>query len=360
MQDEKQQNQVEVSVPATQTVTFEHSQGIGKLVDALSKAGAEFKPAFKDAINPTYRDGSKYVPLENLIDATREALSKHGLAVMQLPSVDETNVLVTTLLAHSSGEWISSTLSLPGDQRGRFDAQSVGSGITYARRYAYQSILNIAGEVDDDGNAAAGVGSKEAAQAVAKQKIEQSIGEKKLVLGTLNETHYGLVGEAWKLIGQELKAAGGVCAKDGTGWSIPKTSLNDVQASCKAAGIELVLGIDGPMAAPKAIIPAMPHAPDVPESPKSGLPLLTKAEKVKGKKGEFLSVEWGGQKASCFKKHLWEALQAGALANQPADLVTSRNGDWTNVDDIVQIGNRAYEVGAPMRNINDFGEVPFY
>ena len=170
-------DETKVSELAIERVTpmtvFEHSETIGKLILALSKARKAFKPALKDRDNPAYR--AKYVPLENLIDATADALSENELAVLQLPTEagTERNIAITTLLAHSSGEWISSKLELPGTMRERYDAQSVGSGITYARRYAYQSMLNVAGEVDDDGNAAAGVGSKAAAQDVAKRKIEE-------------------------------------------------------------------------------------------------------------------------------------------------------------------------------------------
>lgn len=157
------------AIPVVMQQSFSHSDTIGKLAEALAKATAKFQPAFKDTSNPVYK--SKYAPLENLIEATRAALCEHGLSVLQMPALSGVDIVLTTMLAHSSGEWITSTFQLPGTMRDRFDAQTVGSALTYARRYAYQSILNIAGEVDDDGNAAIGIGSTEAAQAVAKQKV---------------------------------------------------------------------------------------------------------------------------------------------------------------------------------------------
>ena len=57
--------------------------------------------------------------------------------------------LVTTVISHSCGELIQHDLRLPCDA----NVQKIGSAISYARRYALQSILGIAGE-DDDGNAA--------------------------------------------------------------------------------------------------------------------------------------------------------------------------------------------------------------
>jgi len=66
--------------------------------------------------------------------------------------------MVTTLLAHSSGEWMESDLTLPADQENKFNAQTVGSAITYTRRYALLGMLNVSAEDDDDGNAAVGGG----------------------------------------------------------------------------------------------------------------------------------------------------------------------------------------------------------
>src|SRR6202035_3393867 len=59
------------------------------------------------------------------------------------------------------------------DGRVRFDAQSCGSAQTYARRYAYQALVGVAAEPDDDGNQSVGMGSKEAADKVAQEKIAE-------------------------------------------------------------------------------------------------------------------------------------------------------------------------------------------
>ena len=79
---------------------------------------------------------------------------------------------VLTRLLHKSGQYFESDLTMPAVMRERFDAQSVGSAITYARRYSLQALICLAAE-DDDGNAASGVGSKEAAQAVAARKVAE-------------------------------------------------------------------------------------------------------------------------------------------------------------------------------------------
>lgn len=154
------------------------SESIDKLVEALAKAQSEFTPAKKDTVNPYY--SSKYADLAEIMAATMPALSKNGLSVIQCPMVDYENKMagVEAILAHSSGQHMATSLMLPAQMKGkdgnpRFDAQSIGAAITYARRYTYQPLVGIAAEVDDDANSISGAaGSKEEAQAVAKRKSE--------------------------------------------------------------------------------------------------------------------------------------------------------------------------------------------
>jgi hypothetical protein len=153
------------------------SQSIGALVGALATAQLTFQPVRKDQDNPYYH--SKYADLSTVIAATQPSLAKNGLVVMQESTVDvqRQRVTVTTMLAHSSGEWKEHELTLPAvmvgkDGRIRFDAQSCGAAITYARRYSYQGIVGVAAELDDDANSAIGGGSKAAADDVAKKKLE--------------------------------------------------------------------------------------------------------------------------------------------------------------------------------------------
>ena len=155
-------------------MSWSMSPTIGKLVEAIAKASLKFDPVLKDSDNPAYR--SKYADLPTVIESTRKYLAEEGVAVIQMPHAqfgpeDAKILTLTTMLAHSSGEWVASDLSLPAMMRERFDAQSVGSAITYARRYGLAAMTNVAQE-DDDGNKASGIGSKEEAQAVGKQQAE--------------------------------------------------------------------------------------------------------------------------------------------------------------------------------------------
>ena len=123
------------------------SPTIGKLADALAKAQAEMEGATKDSTNPHFR--SKYADLSSIRDACRP-LAKHGLAHLQPTRADGPHVTVTTLLIHSSGEWIAEDLTLTA---GSNTPQAVGSAITYGRRYGLAAMVGIAPE-DDDGEAA--------------------------------------------------------------------------------------------------------------------------------------------------------------------------------------------------------------
>lgn len=129
---------------------MKHSESIANLAAALAKFQAEVIDPTKDEKNPFFK--SKYVPLDGLIAAVRPVLTKHGLSYLQFPSGDGQNITVTTMLLHESGEFIESE---PFTLRAaKVDAQGAGSAVTYARRYSLSSILGVAWQEDDDGNAA--------------------------------------------------------------------------------------------------------------------------------------------------------------------------------------------------------------
>lgn len=154
--------------------TYRRSGSLAELFAALGKAQSKFKTAPKDASNPHFR--SKYPTLESVIEATQDALAENDLCVLQMPVNIGTDIGVTTILGHASGESIESTLRVAPV---KFDAQGVGSVITYLRRYARLSILGIAPE-DDDGEAAVArptavpLGATKATPAVRPRRDPQS------------------------------------------------------------------------------------------------------------------------------------------------------------------------------------------
>lgn len=128
------------------------SETIAELAKALSAFQGEVKQPLKDKANPFFK--SKYVPLENVVEAVSATASKHGLSFLQYPLNQENKVGIITILMHSSGEWIESEpiFATPTKQ----DAQATGSVITYLKRYSLSAIFGITSDEDDDGNQASG------------------------------------------------------------------------------------------------------------------------------------------------------------------------------------------------------------
>jgi len=127
------------------------SESIQNLSAALSKAQAEM-PAIKfDSKNPFLKND--YASLGAIIAGARPVIAKHGLSVSQLTFGEDGVAGVETVLMHTSGEWISSSISMPiGDEKGKSNAQVAGSIVTYLRRYSLASILGIYSDEDGDGN----------------------------------------------------------------------------------------------------------------------------------------------------------------------------------------------------------------
>lgn len=142
------------------------SESIKNLAAAMAAAQSEMGAAIKGASNPFFK--SKYADLGSVIQAVKAPFAAHGLSYVQFPVSGESSVGVTTRLMHSSGEWLEQDYFIP---LGKMDAQAAGSAITYARRYALQSIAGIPAE-DDDGNAATQAAPKLQAKTVTKAQAK--------------------------------------------------------------------------------------------------------------------------------------------------------------------------------------------
>lgn len=133
------------------------SNTLGELAKALTVFQAQVKAVTKDGKNPFFH--SNYATLDNIIETVRAPLSNNGLSFTQFPTGE--NELLTILL-HTSGEYIQSSMKMtPKDS----SPQSLGSALTYARRYALSAVLGIATDEDDDGNAASELKSSKPAYA---------------------------------------------------------------------------------------------------------------------------------------------------------------------------------------------------
>lgn len=120
---------------------------------ALVKVQGELEAVGFDSTNPFFK--SRYASLGAVISTSRPVLAKHGLAILQVPMVDDTVVSLRTTLIHSSGQTLDGgTMEMSIGTEGKSQVQIAGSIISYFRRYAWSSVLGIYAEEDDDGNSA--------------------------------------------------------------------------------------------------------------------------------------------------------------------------------------------------------------
>ena len=129
--------------------TVRRSACLSQLAGAMAKAQAELKNPTKDSVNPHFK--SRYADLATVRDVVVPVLVRNGLVVVQFPCDCDDVPALTTLVVHTSGEWVETTMKT---RPLKLDPQAVGSALTYARRYSLQSIAGVAADDDDDGNAA--------------------------------------------------------------------------------------------------------------------------------------------------------------------------------------------------------------
>ena len=140
------------------------SESISKIATALVEAHKAFKPVAQSGVNPHLR--SKYSTIADYLNAVQGALLNNGIVISQSVSKTEVGIAVTTILIHTSGEYLESDACvLPVEKS---NAQAVGSAISYARRYSLAAFLGIAaGTEDDDGTAASKTTQQKASPADA-------------------------------------------------------------------------------------------------------------------------------------------------------------------------------------------------
>lgn len=124
------------------------SEAINELANALCNAQSQMGGAVKDSANPFFK--SSYADLTAVIKAIKQPFADNGLSYTQFPVSNENGVGVSTRLMHVSGQWLEMEYTLPTVKK---DPQASGSAITYARRYALQSIAGIP-TADDDAESA--------------------------------------------------------------------------------------------------------------------------------------------------------------------------------------------------------------
>lgn len=207
------------------------SETINEIATALSKAQGLIRNASKDATNPHFK--SKYADLASVVDAYREPFATNGLALTQHPSADGVAVMVTTLLMHTSGQWLESDLTITAQQH---TPQAIGSAITYGRRYSAMSVAGIAPD-DDDGEQAEARGqapatpqrAKPAPRAQAKKADDIPFGGPPATIG--DSTIYRETDEQKKTMREIFQRMRVLNAED----------CQAISAACKEAEVEMHL-----------------------------------------------------------------------------------------------------------------------
>ena len=129
------------------------SESIKNIAAAQLKVQKEIKDISKDSTGYGY----KYTSFDKLVQYLRPLLAKHGISFIQMPVGDKYDdgkgtVGLQTLYMHAeSGEWITNAIKSPvAESKGMNKYQSIGSAITYFRRYSLSSFVGIASEEDAD------------------------------------------------------------------------------------------------------------------------------------------------------------------------------------------------------------------
>ena len=144
------------------------SESVAAIATALAKAQIDLSNPERAMVGTVYNSRSdrsqsfRYASLSSGLDIVRKALGGHQIAIAQTTDIDRGGgtLNLTTVLLHTSGEWISS--QWPVCQLSETSApRRMGAALTYARRYALFAMVGIAGEDDldapaDSGNASSG------------------------------------------------------------------------------------------------------------------------------------------------------------------------------------------------------------
>jgi hypothetical protein len=133
------------------------SESVAAIATALAKAQTELSNPEKAMVGTVYNNRSdssqsfRYASLSSGLDIIRKTLGGQQIAITQTTDIDRAGgtVNLTTVLLHTSGEWISS--DWPVCQLSETSApRRMGAALTYARRYALFTMVGIAGEDDLD------------------------------------------------------------------------------------------------------------------------------------------------------------------------------------------------------------------
>jgi hypothetical protein len=133
------------------------SESVAAIATALAKAQTELSNPEKAMVGTVYNSRSdssqsfRYASLSSGLDIVRKVLGGQQIAIAQTTEIDRPGgaVNLTTVLLHSSGEWIASNWPVCALSE-ISQPRRMGAALTYARRYALFTMVGIAGEDDLD------------------------------------------------------------------------------------------------------------------------------------------------------------------------------------------------------------------
>lgn len=146
------------------------------IIDALAAAQGEFGEITKNCeAEVITKSGAKYkykyADLGHVLAATRPILAKHGLAVSWVYRSGDKSGEVVTRLLHRSGD-LESVIPVYSEGGTLSAMQSLGSAITYAKRYGLCGLIGVVAEDDDDG-AGAGTPPKQEPRREPQQRQQR-------------------------------------------------------------------------------------------------------------------------------------------------------------------------------------------
>lgn len=120
-------------------------------IKSLATAQVKIQKEIADMPKDSKGYGYTYTSYDALVKYLRPLLTKHGISFVQMPVGSDNEIGVETLYMHTSGEWIRSAVCSPIVESKQMNVyQSVGSAITYFRRYSLSAFVGIASDEDND------------------------------------------------------------------------------------------------------------------------------------------------------------------------------------------------------------------
>ena len=125
--------------------------GMSDSIKNLAVAQANIQKEIEDIAKDSEGYGYNYTSYDALVKHLRPLLTKHGISFIQIPVGHDNQIGVRTVYMHTSGEWISSVVLSPIVESRQMNVyQSVGSAITYFRRYSLSAFVGIASDEVND------------------------------------------------------------------------------------------------------------------------------------------------------------------------------------------------------------------